>query len=256
MSQAQLKHKFQAFKSTLSHFLKDGKARSSPSGEANISNGHENQSISFTNSRRVRLKSDANEIRILDLLPGSEDDDIKFELRVVVLGDSEQYEALSYVWGERVDRKAIEVDDHEIQITHNLYAALARLRHPTQKRVLWVDQLCINQWDKEGKAEQVKVMRAIYKNCSQCLIWLGEVKEEEAGLSIHDADVALDFIRTVAAAASDRPIDKFPVMLANSYESEKGRTAFREMVMHGNVWWSRIWTVQEVVLPASATVIW
>ncbi|PVH72567.1 hypothetical protein DL98DRAFT_610493 [Cadophora sp. DSE1049] len=32
--------------------------------------------------------------------------------------------------------------------------------------------------------------------------------------------------------------------------------AFRSMVMHGNPWWSRIWTVQEAVLPPSASVVW
>jgi hypothetical protein len=96
-------------------------------------------------------------------------------------------------------------------------------------------------------------MRLIYKRCSHCLIWLGEIIEEESGFSIQDANNALDFIRVVAAA---RPITALPAMLADSEESDGARKAFRAMVMHGNPWWSRIWTVQESVLPASAVLLW
>lgn len=28
------------------------------------------------------------------------------------------------------------------------------------------------------------------------------------------------------------------------------------MVMHGNPWWSQVWTVQESVLPASTVILW
>jgi hypothetical protein len=43
-----------------------------------------------------------DEIRILDLLPGSKYDGIECDTRVVALSDGELYEALSYVWGETV----------------------------------------------------------------------------------------------------------------------------------------------------------
>lgn len=140
-----------------------------------------------------------NEIRILDLLPGNGYDDIECDIRVVALNDDELYEALSYVWGKNGNEVAVTVNGHERDVTHNLYAALRQLRHPTRKRALWVDQLCINQWDNDEKAEQVNLMRFIYKRCSQCLIWLGDIVEEVAGFSIQDANTAFDFIRVMAA---------------------------------------------------------
>jgi hypothetical protein len=237
----------------------DGKVQVNPATTTSISSSNPDvplltSSSSYFRPARIGPK---DEIRILDLLPGNEDDDIECDTRVVALSDGELlYEALSYVWGETVvGGKAVRVNGRETEITHNLHAALRQLRHPTRKRALWVDQLCINQWDNDEKAEQVSLMRLIYKRCSQCLIWLDEIIEEAAGFSIQDANNALDFI-CVVAAARYRPITALPTMLADSEESEGARKAFRGMVMHGNPWWSRIWTVQEIVLPVSATVLW
>jgi len=84
-----------------------------------------------------------DKIRILDVLPGKEEDDIECDIRVAALGDGVQYEALSYIWGDRVDRKIVRVAGHEIEVTDNLYSALRYLRSSTSKRALWIDQLCI-----------------------------------------------------------------------------------------------------------------
>ncbi|KAE9362635.1 hypothetical protein N431DRAFT_424407 [Stipitochalara longipes BDJ] len=175
-----------------------------------------------------------DEIRILDLLPGNGDDDIECDIRVVAVSGGELYEALSYVWGETGDKKAIRVSGRETKITHNLNAALQRLRHPTKTRPLWVDQLCINQWDNDEKAEQVNLMRLIYKRCSQCLIWLGEIVEQTAGFSIQDAHNAFNFIHVVAANSYHPTRTAPPAMLASNAEGEGARKAFRGMVMHGN----------------------
>jgi hypothetical protein len=81
-------------------------------------------------------------IRILNLLPGKEEADIRCDIRVAALGDGVQYEALSCVWGDSGSEKIIRVAGREVEVTNNLYTALRRLRNLGSKRALWVDQLC------------------------------------------------------------------------------------------------------------------
>lgn len=79
-----------------------------------------------------------DEIRILDLLPGQQDAELRCELRVVSSNDEPQYEALSYVWGPGLKDCVAYVDSLEVKITDNLHDALRRLRDPSEKRVLWL----------------------------------------------------------------------------------------------------------------------
>jgi hypothetical protein len=44
--------------------------------------------------------------------------------------------------------------------------------------VFWIDAICINQWDHIERAQQVRLMGAIYKTTINCRVWLGEVDEE------------------------------------------------------------------------------
>lgn len=96
-----------------------------------------------------------------------------------------KYEALSYVWGESVDTKlAIFVRDstlnpssstdnafRTLQISESLYSALSQLRYTDSPRVLWIDQLCINQSDIVERNEQVQIMRHIYRFATRVIAW-------------------------------------------------------------------------------------
>jgi hypothetical protein len=188
------------------------------------------------------------EIRILLLMPGNESDQVECDVRVVSLDSNEQYEALSYVWGE------IMISGHTIRITHNLHAALHRLRLSDKLRSIWVDQLCINQSDNTERAVQVSMMRDIYRRCSQCVIWLGEI-ELNLDFSIHDAREVFRFIRTAADLKRTEP-GYLPLIFRDTLRGERTRKAFEAFSMYGNPWWSRIWTIQEAIVPSSATFTW
>jgi hypothetical protein len=69
----------------------------------------------------------------------------------------------------------IECSGRKLNITTNLFDALKRLRLPDADRVLWVDAICINQFDLEEKNIQVPLMKDIYSKASVVLIWLGRV---------------------------------------------------------------------------------
>jgi Heterokaryon incompatibility protein (HET) len=106
-------------------------------------------------------------IRLLKVCPAQElggragfTADLEREILEVALDDSPNYEALSYAWGSpernipilvRVSSLDSEADGTASQralfITDHLVTALKRLRPRTGCRLIWIDQICINQED-------------------------------------------------------------------------------------------------------------
>jgi hypothetical protein len=74
------------------------------------------------------------EIRVLEILPGSDEDIIQCRLHVVSLDDSEYqmptvpYSALSYTWGDDMIDRRVFVDGKAISVKPNLEAALLEFR--------------------------------------------------------------------------------------------------------------------------------
>lgn len=120
-----------------------------------------------------KLSQEAREIRILFLLPGDVDVDISCKLVTVSLDNLPDYEALSYTWGDPTVKVPIRVNENVLQVTPNLNNALRHLRRRNEKRVLWVDAICINQDDLGEKSYQIPFMGEIYSRTTNCLAWLG-----------------------------------------------------------------------------------
>jgi hypothetical protein len=199
-----------------------------------------------------------DEIRVFDVLPGSGLEPITLEGRVLSLSSADGFEALSYVWGNLKDIHSVKVSGYDLEITYVLYAALRQLRQTRERRTLWVDQICINQTDDDEKSHQVSLMRTIYKRCHQCVIWFGEIPSTNL-FSEEDAAVALDFIQATAdgRAASNTTYDSDThILLTDTDQGDRARNAFRTLIMGGNPWWSRVWTLQEASLPNTAILHW
>ena len=124
-----------------------------------------------------------NQIRVIDLLPGTGDAALDCTVRIVSLDDKPHYEALSYVWGTSKKCKTIKAGDKQLPITDNLHNALFRLRRLDTVRTLWADQICIDQWNVSEKNHQVGLMRHIYRSCEHCVIWLGEFSSGSSSLT-------------------------------------------------------------------------
>lgn len=125
------------------------------------------------------------QIRVLALHPGSGDASLTGDLHVaahradggVVLLEERRwvdYEALSYCWGEPCFDSEFQCKDNSYPITRNLHAALWHLRKQKEVRYLWIDALCINQYDFHERSSQVAKMLSIYKRASEVIVWLGE----------------------------------------------------------------------------------
>ena len=101
-----------------------------------------------------RERLDAETARILVLHPGAESDEIKCDLRQkepLVPASLITYEALSYVWGEKENPDSIVLCESPFAVTRNLAEALRYLRYSSSDRMLWVDAICINQYDEKER---------------------------------------------------------------------------------------------------------
>jgi len=208
----------------------------------------------------------------LDLLPGYPDETIECHVRNISVDGNAQYEALSYVWGDAIEKRSLQVSGSPVNISPNLHDALRRLRYPNQIRTLWVDQICINQWDMEEKVSQVALMREIYSKCAHCILWLGEIQYAEHGINEADTHAVFAFFEAVAnrqairnASAgeahdlSSKDVDHedgLPTLFQEGAAGVTARKAFAAFAMYGNTWWERIWTIQESILPHSAEFRW
>ncbi|KAI9773690.1 MAG: hypothetical protein M1840_006964 [Geoglossum simile] len=105
------------------------------------------------------------------------------------------YEALSYTWGDHSATAPILVNGFELQVTVNLFRALQRLRKGGEKRVLWVDALCIDQSNLTERSEQVPRMRSIYQRAEQVVVWLGE--------AMGASDLAVDTLEGLGGRRGD-----------------------------------------------------
>ena len=138
-----------------------------------------------------------NEIRVIELLPAEDEAaPLQSTLKHVKLTDA-NYQALSYVWGDSKDPDQLEVEYQYIDplsaiqststslcpIGQNLASALLHLRDKNSTLRIWVDAICINQFNNSEKSAQVAMMAEIYKTAVQVIIWLGPAAD---GVVIED----------------------------------------------------------------------
>ena len=149
------------------------------------------------------------------------------------------YEAVSYKWGNDCDYQ-IQCNGVFFSINETLYSALLRLRDANKARLLWVDEICIYQENKQDRAWQIMIMHRVYREASQVLIWLGPASE--------DSDLAMDFFPTMVETLTNEP----PKRTDDDYHSKRMIAISR---LFSRPWFSRVWTVQEAALANSAVMI-
>ena len=85
-------------------------------------------------------------IRVLDLHPGSGEQELVGALRTTKLGEC-PYTALSYVCGDTTLTHSINVSGHQLGIYKNAFELLTRFRDPNAVVTVWIDGICIYQND-------------------------------------------------------------------------------------------------------------
>ncbi|KAF7670978.1 hypothetical protein GT037_010942 [Alternaria burnsii] len=180
----------------------------------------------------------ANSIRLLRL-HGSEDtsDPVCGTLENHRLHDPCRpiFEAFSYTWADSQGNSSlcetifIGPQYDVLPVTKNCLAALRRFRTAID-RLVWVDAICINQFDLKERGHQVSLMKDIYTSAARVLIYLG------------DSDNGAESV-IVLPQKNDQVSKDF----SQSYTIDP-----REILQ--TPYFSRIWVIQEVMLSKAASV--
>ncbi|KAH6619018.1 heterokaryon incompatibility protein-domain-containing protein [Boeremia exigua] len=181
------------------------------------------------------LDLDTDQIRLLKVHYTKWDEPVRCSMHVVSLEAFQQqdeyvYLALSYVWGDPEPTHTVYVDGLPLSVRSNLFDALRRLRlkfpYWPEHDLIWIDAMCIDQSSLEERSRQVAMMSRIYKSCAKVIVWLGDIDRE-----------------TPPAVEIFTPDEQYippAQMVAFPY--------FMKYLLH-NSWFTRIWVVQEFVLP-------
>ncbi|KAH7177111.1 heterokaryon incompatibility protein-domain-containing protein, partial [Dactylonectria macrodidyma] len=195
-------------------------------------------------------------IRLLTLYPSpSRTKRLEVRLHQVSLDElkdpkaNHSYEALSYVWGAKHGTVPISCDKQTLFITPNCESALRHLRHRFTRRVLWIDAICIDQQSLEEKNGQVPLMGEIYAMAKTVIIWLGPGHPEDEDLLRHARIGGRLYHVRGLATEEIIPGQRTRKWISKVISEEEIEIARR---ICSNVWFTRIWTIQELLLASSA----
>ena len=191
--------------------------------------------------------------RLLDVLPGSGHEKLSCRVTSASLSQPPSFYALSYTWVNDQDgshpaasakianaTETIYLNEQPYLVSPNLLSAL-RFYRANYTKPLWVDFLCINQFNLPERGSQVLCMRQIFSSCQRLLVWLGD--------EANDSGIAVDFLEEVAQLPDITNSAAFIVriILAKTHLRKwKALEAFWK-----RPYWMRTWVIQEQAVVAS-----
>ena len=207
-----------------------------------------------TSQERYRHSPLPNEtsIRLLRLLPGERNSDIRCRLEFADINNLPKFGGISYTWGNPTDKEKIICDEGYLFVPSNLVDALRVLRKEKDALLLWGDAACIDQSNVSERGHQVNLMGKVFAGAERVHIWLGQ--------SNGDAGEAFGCVHDILEIDESVPYDS-----RDTVEGTKALEAF-----FGNIpgtrwnafkrvtarpWFTRIWVIQEVGLAPEATVM-
>jgi hypothetical protein len=173
-----------------------------------------------------------------------------------------EFTALSYTWGVSARNDRIMINDAPFQVTESLAGMLRHIQSSTETLTLWVDQLCIDQTNTNEKSAQVPLMKEIYPEAIQTIVWLGPAEKE--------SDAIMDFLADVGKEAYEFGLMEIKLAeLQNWSDDNEQNERLRNIKNDLNIllekigdtfplepfasliarpWFYRVWVVQEVSL--------
>jgi Heterokaryon incompatibility protein (HET) len=180
------------------------------------------------------LSSTADQIRLLDVKAGPDNNEIVCSLRHVNLVDKPDYCALSYYWGAPVPAsalKAVTVDGTIVKIRPAVYSFLASLVLQLSNLPVWLDVICIDQENNEERQSQVSLMGTIFGSARNVYVWLG------------DADADSDYVFDGLNGVINHDLLNLRI-LSECLEQ-----------LFWRPYWTRMWVIQEFSLAQNITLV-
>ncbi|KAL9113901.1 MAG: hypothetical protein Q9227_002035 [Pyrenula ochraceoflavens] len=174
------------------------------------------------------------------------------------------YVAMSYSWGDPVlDSPLIVIHQGQrtvLPVTASAWEAVQRTLPAIGMygKLMWIDQICINQNEKPEKEKQVMLMGDIYRRCWHCMIWLGPATADtRVAYSLFDRiQKTFDFKKPIpinhieiAGMSHARVRAKLVSKLGRDVippETDPGWAELAKLLQRS--WFTRLWTFQEAVL--------
>ncbi|OAP65386.1 hypothetical protein AYL99_01358 [Fonsecaea erecta] len=184
------------------------------------------------------------EIRLFRMDSAADATDNKAEIVLsldnYLISEAPPFSALSYCWGDPATTASLQVNGNVLPITNNLNTALRRLRTVQERdhiQFWWVDAICIHQQNLRERAEQVMLMREIFRVASSVVVWLGE--PQSAGNNfLHDVKAIHSYIDDHESGQSTLPPPDVKIV-------EPHLPGVYDLV--GNAYFTRLWMVQETM---------
>ncbi|KAF1850140.1 uncharacterized protein K460DRAFT_422571 [Cucurbitaria berberidis CBS 394.84] len=155
-------------------------------------------------------------------------------------GQNPQYNALSYTWG--LDQRG-PTTSWAIQIGEQYLSALRSRGTLLDGTWWWIDSICIDQKNVHERDEHVRRMKTTYQKAQKVIVWLGEQSD--------DSECALDFICLLDEMSRARHSNEDVRMSLQKDQYHAQWIALQRFFLRK--WWTRIWTIQEFVIPSAIT---
>lgn len=170
------------------------------------------------------------------------------------LAEDLEFEAVSYVWGTAPATVEAICNGKPLLVTPTIRDMLEHLHlyRLAPQRPLWIDAICINQYDMDEKAIQIPSMHNVFSQAAQVSIWMGiATADTDAFMAEFPrvSDIARNWVSTgtdpyapEAREACTWPTDSDPFWRGYFY------------LLHEE-WAQRLWTFQEAVLAQKAIIL-
>ncbi|KAI0174644.1 heterokaryon incompatibility protein-domain-containing protein [Pestalotiopsis sp. NC0098] len=157
--------------------------------------------------------------------------------------DCPKFTTISYVWGQQVYTRSIQIDGQNFPVLDSVYSILETLCDAPAFRDaewIWIDSICINLRDPHERASQVLLMKQIYSKSRRTVAWLGEESAELAEGMAFLSHLSWRHSE-IKAYSRERNTREVPQHLRLP-EKWKALESFFNLD-----WWKRMWTLQEYV---------
>ena len=179
--------------------------------------------------------ADGDLFRLVVLLPGTGTEPIQCNL---IFESSKRpqrdYRCLSYCWETIKRDEDIICNGFRFSVTKNLLSALRSLRRPTTNLLIWIDQICINQDDDLERGHQVSIMKNIFNQAKEVIVWLGE--EDNNARKLFDYAKKMDNVRDSRKKSALKKI----------LSPRQLQDAIQRLLLRP--WFQRVWVIPEVAL--------
>lgn len=201
-------------------------------------------------SRPYRRLPFSDSIRLLELIRDEKKGSVCGHLILAKLEDTPCFAALSYVWGDSSPEDPLfEVDGFELRIRQSLHHALGTLLSGDDRRLFWIDQICIDQENFTEREHQVTLMSKIFKQAHRVVCWLGPDDQHTV--------YALDLLTVLAIDGTGSEFWKEPAQRLiqarlfrhiSDLANPTGILFSALVALIKNPWFGRLWIVQEAAL--------